>query len=273
MVPEKPEPSAQQETGNNQDPDRRGRLAIHLSSPVGVVRRHSGPHRVGHIVGPVRDGHQHRAGYLRIGPEVLDAVIVARGGRVDGGQLLGLEGHAVPRDALEQPEFAETQQSLGVDEGEVAIWREEAVFGLDGLGAPTAEFRGHGALLEGAGVAVWGVGGIFVFGVLGIDDGRVVLRCEFGGHGACVVVDDDVCVLGGEIDEGIGLPEGGPEGDVPPFQAGVFFDEAPVEVGEEEDVGDEEHAEEDTEDYTGGFAGAEPFQRGRAGRFDHDEEG
>lgn len=77
---------------------------------------------------------------------------------------------------------------------------------------------------------------------------------------AFVVVSDDFAVgVAGKVDWWVGFPEEGSQGNVPEFQSGVSHDQPTVEVGDEEDVGDGEAAEEDAEDDADSFACAEFF--------------
>ncbi len=95
MVSEKPESGAEEEAGDDQDPDRCVGLAGDLARHEGIVGSDPGCNGVGDVVGTMSDGHHHGGGDLCVRPEMLDLVIVDGGMRVDGMEKSCIEGDAV----------------------------------------------------------------------------------------------------------------------------------------------------------------------------------
>ena len=106
MVSKKPEADAEQQSSNDEEPDRSWRLGIDDARPVCLVRSHPWPDGVGDVVAPVRDRHHDRREDLAVRPHVLDSDVIAVSTSVDlaeGGRVMGhdVNGHAVQEPELE----------------------------------------------------------------------------------------------------------------------------------------------------------------------------
>lgn len=277
IIPVEPEPQTQQQARNHKEPHRRRRLGIYRASTVRRIHGGPRPHRIRHVVAPVRNRHHHGRDHLAVGPEVLDAVVVAARARVDVAQQGGVVRDHVAGDALQEAELDPAEPFPGVCPGEVGDRVEEAFVRAEVFLAGF-ELRGG---LGGVGCAFDVVSGLEEFGVGGLGLLRLLLGgVEVGFRagedfavGVFVVVCDEFVALAGEVERAGILEKPGAEGEVVDADAGVLLDEAAVEVGEEEDDADEEAAEEDAQDDADGFAGAEFLEGGGGGGFDADEEG
>lgn len=132
MIPENPKSQTQKQARNNEHPNRRRRPRRHLASLIRRIGSGPGADGVGDVVGAVRDGHQHCGRDLRVGPEVLDAVVVVDGALVGFGEGFGVVRYAVAGYALHDDEFRPGPEALRVEHGEVGCWCEEALSGSPG---------------------------------------------------------------------------------------------------------------------------------------------
>ena len=233
VEPEEPEASPQEQARDDEDPIGGRRFGLDGAGLVGRIGRGPGPDSVGDVVGAVRDGHEHGARDLGVGPQVLDPVVISGDQGVGGLDVGGGEGHAFAGHALEEEEFGDGPEAAWVVEGEVCRGSEKALLGLD-MGFAAADDSGIG--FESGGVTFQVTfHGVLLF----VGDGRGVgLGGRLARVAAFVVVDYNLAVRAcREVDPWVVAPEGGTQGNVPPFEASVVLDETTVEVWKKEDVG------------------------------------
>jgi len=222
------------------------------------------------IVGTVGNGHHHSRGNLSVCPEMLNTVVVDDSAGVNLAEIL--LGDDVAGNTLEEDELGPVCNLLGRVEGKVLDRLQPALlrFGLCGNKVNNRALAGHrvgettALTLDIDVVAITGRliverGGVSVAllaALEGVVDG---LALDWGCLG--VVVGDDLVALAGEVDGRVLAVQKRTERNVPCPQSGVALDETAGEVGDEEDVRDGEHAEEDTEDDTAGLAGTHLLKR------------
>ena len=127
VVAEGPEAEAQAQPAHRLDPDGRVRgRARHARAPRLVLGR-EGPDGVGHVVGAVRDRHDHGRRDLRRGPQVLDLVVEDGRAPVHGLEPARLvadhvAGHAVGQRELDRgPDAARVRPRQRLDGFEVLL--------------------------------------------------------------------------------------------------------------------------------------------------------
>lgn len=119
MESKEPEACAEEEARNDEDPDGCGGTRGDSAVLVGVVRRHPGSDRIGDVVAAMRDGHDHGAQHLGVGPEMLHLVIVAFRAFVGCVQSGGVMGDAVAGDALKEEELDVAEETFRVEDREM----------------------------------------------------------------------------------------------------------------------------------------------------------
>lgn len=209
---------------------------------------------------------------------MLDAVVVDNSAGVDVGEIL--LGNDIAGDTLEKDELGPVGDLLGGVEGKVLDGLQPALLRLrcsrDNVSNGAIAGQRTGEATATLNVNVVAVGRLVIEGsrvansLLALES-VVLLNRDRGS--LRVVVSDDLVALAGEVDGRVLAVEKGTERDVPRPQPGVTLDKAAGEVRDEEDVGDGEHAEEDTENDTAGLAGTHLLKRLAVWQLVDDEKG
>lgn len=295
VVAEEPETEAEEETGDDQEPNWSWRLGVDAARAVGLEHSGPGTDGVGDIVTTVGDGHHDGGDDLAVGPHMFDADIVTVGTGVDLAEHSGVVGDDVDEDTAEHEEFEPIPVFLRVDPGEFFDGDDPALVRGDVAGLVLA----HGLRVFGGSedVFVVGVG----FAVLSVAEGalRAVLvgmeglLVVVGGAGVdhfvhltlllragadiavriSVVVGDEFAVSPAwPVERWVLSQEEWAHGKMPDADSRVLADELRLEERNEEDVAEGHDAEEDCENAASDLTGDIGEIRS-VGNFDGNEEG
>jgi len=83
-VPPNPEPETEQETSNDEEPDRSSGSGVDLARKVGLVDSSPRPDGVGNIIAAMSNRHHHGRDDLAVGEHVFNSHIVVLGLSMDG---------------------------------------------------------------------------------------------------------------------------------------------------------------------------------------------
>jgi hypothetical protein len=178
-------------------------------------------------------------------------------------------GDTVPRHTLQENELEISPKTLRVENGEVSDRLQEPFMWANGARG----FVSRSGYATGAILSLFDRGGIdalriHVYRVIATSE-RVV-RCSV--RLLVIVLDSDSVCVARIVDPWVFFPEGRAKRNMIPLEPGVVLDDSAMEIGKEEDVGDEESTKEASQDDTDGLPGAKLLKRRCCGSLDHQEQ-